>query len=234
MRNETGFSSAKRCTVPSSAPERPEPTTARGEILVTHNQIAVLNGLYDRPQGTSFSTFDLGRAALPYLRLFRDDETCHHMSIVARRMHESWIRSFRVGARRIWEIRDRGRDIVELRVPVWLRGHGPYRGMARLRAELAEKARKRELASRRRPSYEGKSLEPWLGHICRILDAWKARQHWDTIQQLLYIQRRAEELDTFLRIHVLEFDQLPSGSYEIESSEGPSFTVDFDGLGGDG
>lgn len=41
-----------------------------GEIFVSHDHIAILNGLLDRPDGMASSGTDLCRAARPYLKLF--------------------------------------------------------------------------------------------------------------------------------------------------------------------
>jgi hypothetical protein len=40
-------------------------------LLLTHKQLAFLQGLLDRPRGVARSRRDLVRAALPYVKRFR-------------------------------------------------------------------------------------------------------------------------------------------------------------------
>ncbi len=98
-----------------------------GALLLSHNQLAFLQGLLDRPGGIARSRRDLVRAALPHVRRYRpvlpSYWTLFHASA---NLPIVWASRRRVGRRIEFRLSERGRAILEGTVPVHLRGIGPY------------------------------------------------------------------------------------------------------------
>lgn len=111
-----------------------EPRTAAGEVLLSHNHIALLNGLYDRPRGRALSKVDLIRATLPYRDIFR--ASAGGLQRGAQTMHPGWVTARYEGAHRTWTLTKRGKAIVERTIPARIRGDGPYLGVAEGRKSL--------------------------------------------------------------------------------------------------
>lgn len=108
---------------------RPEPTTVAGEILVSHNHIALLHGLYDRPGGTVPSHAEWVRASLPHVARFRRYPSKACLSLATRTVHPRWVTRVRRGRRIEVALTQRGRAIIERRLPARIRGWGTYEGM---------------------------------------------------------------------------------------------------------
>jgi hypothetical protein len=106
---------------------RREPRLKSGALLLTHNQLALLQGLLDRPRGVARSRHDLARAALPYMKRFRPRLpsywTLYHATV---NLPAAWVRRRRAGNRIEFRILPRGRAILEGRVLVHVQGVGPY------------------------------------------------------------------------------------------------------------
>ena len=108
----------------------PEPINGKGEIVIGRSQLAMLHALLDRPNGRVQSNRDWVRAAYPYIG------TGHWPSVQGRALraihtlHPRWVTTYRSGSRRVTELTDRGYAILELRVPVRIRGCGRYWGLS--------------------------------------------------------------------------------------------------------
>src|SRR4051794_1005628 len=104
-----------------------EPRLKTGALLLTHNQVAFLQGLLDRPRGRARSRRDLVRAALPYVKRFRPNLpsywSLYHASV---NLPFVWVTRMRVGNRIEFKILRRGRAILEGRLSAHVRGVGPY------------------------------------------------------------------------------------------------------------
>ncbi len=110
-----------------------EPRTVAGEVLLSHNHIALLHGLYDRPDGVAESCADLVRAAFPYLEQMRTMPSVWCLRRSLRTLHPLWASRARKGNRIVVSLEPRGRAIVERNLPARVRGRGLYRGFAALR-----------------------------------------------------------------------------------------------------
>jgi len=102
--------------------------TRTGALLLTPNQLALLQGLLDRPRGVARSRRDLARAALPYIKAYRPRLpsfwTLYHASV---HLPSVWAARSRVGNRLEFRILTRGRAILEGTAgPVRLRGIGTW------------------------------------------------------------------------------------------------------------
>lgn len=114
---------------PRYTPDGPETFTKAGELSLTHNHLALLHGLMDRPDGTARSVEDWVAASLPYIN--RYERAC--TSAVLRRaigtMHTSWVQRRRVGHHIQVTLLPRGRSILDLQILTRVRGFGVYRGL---------------------------------------------------------------------------------------------------------
>ena len=108
---------------------RREPTTVVGEILISHNHMALLHGLYDRPGGTAASHTEWVRASMPHVARFRRYPSKACLSIATRTIHPCWVTRVRRGRRVEVGLSRRGPAIVERRLPTRIRGWGLYEGM---------------------------------------------------------------------------------------------------------
>ncbi len=104
-----------------------------GRVLLTHNQLAFLQGLLDRPGGVARSRRDLVAAATPYVRQRRTggdvlgagfSYSCLYKAV--RNLPADWVARRRAGNRIEFRLLSRGRDILEGRELVHVRGFGPY------------------------------------------------------------------------------------------------------------
>ena len=108
----------------------PEPLNGNGEIVIGRSQLAMLHALLDRPGGRVHSHRDWVRAAYPYIG------TAHWPSVEGRAMraihtlHPRWVTTVKCGSRKVTELTDRGYAILNLTVPVHVRGFGRYRGLS--------------------------------------------------------------------------------------------------------
>jgi hypothetical protein len=118
----------------------PEPRKRSGEILLSHNHIALLHGLYDRPRGTAQSTADWARAAVPYIRTFRSTASEWLLQSATFTMHPAWVKHRREARRHVWTLTRRGRAILECKVPAYIRGYGPYHGLSSFRRPAQAKS----------------------------------------------------------------------------------------------
>ena len=106
---------------------RTEPRTRDGAALLTHNQLAFLQGLMDRPAGRSRTKKDLIQAAWPYVARYRGREpswSCIEKAV--RHLPAVWVSRRRRGNRLEFRILARGRAIVTGDVPARVRGMGPW------------------------------------------------------------------------------------------------------------
>lgn len=120
---------------------RGERRTKAGEILLSHNHIALLHGLYDRPHGTASSCSDLVRAAMPYLSQIKSRPSWWCLRRSIRSLHPSWATRARKGRRIEVTITSQGRAIVDRTVPVRICGCGLYTGFAAMRETLEARTR---------------------------------------------------------------------------------------------
>jgi hypothetical protein len=110
-----------------------------GEVLVTLHQLALLQGLLDRPDGVAPSAGDWTRAALPHARRL-GRASVGALAKAAARVPEAWVERVRAGRRIEARLTERGRAIVSAAVPVRVVGVGAYRGWAALVREAKRRA----------------------------------------------------------------------------------------------
>ena len=110
-----------------------EPRLKTGALILTHNQLAFLQGLFDRPRGVARSRRELVAAAAPYARRLRmrgsglrDGFSYSCLYKAVRNLPGAWVERRRAGNRIEFRLRPRGRAILEGLVPAHVRGFGPY------------------------------------------------------------------------------------------------------------
>jgi hypothetical protein len=102
--------------------------TRNGAVILTIPQLALLHGLMDRPEGRAKSRSDWAESSKPYVRLFRR----YSFDIMMQRNYfvpRAWVTRTRVGASIQCQLTQRGRDIIERRVPAHIYGYGVYWGL---------------------------------------------------------------------------------------------------------
>jgi hypothetical protein len=138
VRDETGFSNAKGVAMDQTNhaghSRRPEPI----EMILSSTELALLHGLYDRPGGLAESSADLVRAAWPYTRMLGRPVAVDTMRVVMLRMSAGLMARTKLGGRNMWSLEDAGRAIIELQLPVFVRGYGRYAGLRAMRAPRSE------------------------------------------------------------------------------------------------
>lgn len=103
-----------------------EPRLKNGLVLLTHNHVAFLHGLLDRPGGVARSRRDLVRAALPYIKKYRQLPSYWTLYHAAYGLSPLWVSRKQVRNRIEFKLLPRGREIIEGKVPGHVRGIGPY------------------------------------------------------------------------------------------------------------
>jgi hypothetical protein len=114
---------------PTRAPKPHAERLARdGAVLLSHNHLALLQGLLDRPRATACSKRDLIAAARPYVVRARGFASCYStMSLAVSTLHPRWVRWRQEGGRLVYRLRPRGRAILDGQVPARIVGKGMYR-----------------------------------------------------------------------------------------------------------
>jgi len=112
----------------------PEETALSGEIILSHNHIALLQGLYDRPAGRAPSCTDWLNASFPYVTRFRRYPSRACLELATRTVNPLWATRTRVGRRIEVSLTDRGRAILDRKVRVRIRGWGTYEGLKQFQA----------------------------------------------------------------------------------------------------
>jgi hypothetical protein len=107
----------------------PEPVNGKGEIVVSRTQLAMLHALLDRPDARVQSHRDWVRASYPYMPTRHWPAVRGRALRAIKSMHPRWVTTVRCGSRRVTQITDRGFAILDLRVPVHVRGFGRYYGL---------------------------------------------------------------------------------------------------------
>ena len=111
---------------------RTEPRTRDGAALLTHNQLAFLQGLMDRPAGRSRTKKDLIQAAWPYVARYRGSEPSWWcIQKATRTLPSVWVSRRRRGNRLEFRLLARGRAIATGAAPAWIRGMGAWTPQAR-------------------------------------------------------------------------------------------------------
>jgi hypothetical protein len=141
-----------------------ERVCADGSVLVSHNQIALLNGLFDRPNGVAESYADLARASLTHLARFRSEPRRNALLGSIPRLPSAWVTRRRCGRRVECTLTARGKAIVNCEVRARITGEGPYAGL---------RSRPNLLAAAKRRDYFGADLTPLRlpPHVQDLVDA---------------------------------------------------------------
>lgn len=111
-----------------------ERVTKDGEVLLSHNHIALLHGLLDRPNGIATSVTDWVVAAAPYSLRYCRYYSHWLLRKSIRTMHPSWIQRTRAGYCTRITLLPRGRAILDRTVPAHIHGIGPYQGLPKVSA----------------------------------------------------------------------------------------------------
>ena len=96
-------------------------------LRLTHNQLAFLMGLLDRPRGIARSRRDLVAAARPYVMRYRSPFSYSCLYKAVRNIPRSWVSRRRVGTRVEFRLLAKGRAVLDGRAgPVHVRRFGPW------------------------------------------------------------------------------------------------------------
>jgi hypothetical protein len=125
---------ARAAVVRRAQPRRIEQRLRNGEVRLTHNSVALLQGLVDRPRGTAASRHDFVRAAIPHVQRFRSPSYRTLYYAIAR-LPTTWVARKAIGNRVEFRLRPRGRAIIYGQVPAFIVGVGPYAPRQRGAAE---------------------------------------------------------------------------------------------------
>ncbi len=107
----------------------PERITIDGEVLLSHNHMALLHGLYDRPNGHVGSRTEWVWAAAPYFERFSHGLPEWPLRKSMKTINPAWIAEARRGRFIETTLTERGRAIVERRIPSRIVGFGSYKGL---------------------------------------------------------------------------------------------------------
>lgn len=105
---------------------RLEPRYKTGEVRLSHNHVALLVGLLDRPDGRAASITDWIAAALPVAQRFYRGATWWTLYRAHESLFREWVTYMRVGSRCTVTLTPRGREIADRTVPSRITGRGPF------------------------------------------------------------------------------------------------------------
>ena len=109
---------------------------AAGDILLSHNHIALLHGLYDRPGGRAGSRAEWVKAAAPYAERMTSgwSSWCLRKSMVT--IPTKCVKQEKRGRYMEASLTEVGRAILERNLGARVRGRGAYRGLASVDARM--------------------------------------------------------------------------------------------------
>lgn len=209
-----------------------EMTTRDGAVILGRNQFTLLMGLMDCPDYQAASTRELIRVAHPYTTSLRGRLGVGALEKSSRRLNSAWVTGKRVGRCIVWRLTPRGIGILERTVPAYIKGYGPYTGMAALRAERLDWDRWEALDHR----WSGilRSRTP-LGVEARITH--EMVQEWQKLNPVkgMYAFYREyalmKKIHSYARQYVLEHECIPTGTHSLTLEEhGYRGRIDFDDL----
>lgn len=223
-----GILYAKRCDMRQHARAWPESINGAGQVVLGHSQLALLHGLYDRPNGHAISIADWVRAASPYADFFRVERNDDALRQAALRVPPKWVEQRQVGRRISATLLPRGREIRALTIPAYVHGHGEYRGLRALR-------RQDQIHRPRLPAAHLILLAGPQGPAIRTLvRAW--RRSWRTAGFSARLERAAavHALTCFICDYFLRHSVVPTGRHRIQGAYSlEPMTVDYDELARD-
>lgn len=103
---------------------KPERFTRDGELILTRRQLIMLHALVDTPDCTAQSMVHWDQLTVPYGKEYTRE--------TAFRMPKGWVTIWKTKRHYRIQLGERGRDILERRVPVYVHGYGPFDRMLRL------------------------------------------------------------------------------------------------------
>jgi hypothetical protein len=215
--------------MPRNSSHRPEPLTASGSVLLGFNQLSLLHGLYDRPDGRAESSADLVRAAIPYMRLFRDPNWSS-LEKATLSLHPAWVEKGRRGRRNTWTLTPRGRAIVERGVAACLRGEGQYEGLAPWRERSKAKWRQECLDARIEAMERDDDGRELLARLECAMFAWSCFNRPTGYCSGLSYEGRKRALRGFQERYVLHHGRMPDGIHDVGNNPQHPSHVDFDAL----
>ena len=94
-----------------------------GSVNISRNHLVLLQGLLDRPAATALGRWDCDRAARPYIRRYRGDTESNWILYHAIDwLPACWAERKRRGRYMSYRLRQRGREILDGRVPAKVSG----------------------------------------------------------------------------------------------------------------
>ena len=138
-----------------------------GAVLVSPNQVALLHGLLDRPDGVAPSYTNLARASLPYLARYRSDPRPKALLGSMHRLPTAWVERHRVGRRVECALTARGRAIVSREVPARIVGEGPYVGVRNLPSLEQVAIRRKHFGADILPLRFPADVQEWVDEVAR-------------------------------------------------------------------
>jgi hypothetical protein len=205
---------------------RAEPVTRTGEVLLSHNHIALLHGLYDRPSGLAQSSRDFIHAALPYVELFRPGASAGVIHKSLRSLHPAWVTRERVGRCVTWKITAKGRAILERSVPARIKSHGLYQGLAPYRARVALERNPEVVEARWLRAVRNPAFAVLTAAAEALVVAWSRQDNRIGMGHSLQKRHQRGQLSLYVRRYVLLNGSLPSGPHVIARG----LCVEFDEL----
>jgi hypothetical protein len=110
----------------------PERRDRNGRLVLSANQILLLHGLLDCPDGVAKSYREWIGVTWPYARRVRDRPSWEGLRCAMFGIHVGWVVQRRLRTRVECRLTDRGRAILARDVPARVWGFGDYRGLDRL------------------------------------------------------------------------------------------------------
>ena len=210
----------------------PQPARQAGEVVLSPLQLALLQGLRDRPDGRAESAADLVRAALPYARVLELRPTIDELFDAIEALPRGWVSAS--GAGRLHDSRQltwRGLTLLDGLLPARIDGggrySGAYTGMVAIRAKRALERRVAATDHWWRRVALDPAMVPLLERADRLVYEWSARNRvagmWPNVKK----GWESAQLSVYVRRYALRHGKLPTGVHSIPRAR---IVVDFDGL----
>jgi len=212
---------------------RAEPTNASGAPLLSGNHLALLQGLYDRPNGYAPSSAELIRAGIPHVRAFRSVPSHWCLAKALSTLHPAWVAKRRNGSCVTWTLTERGRSIIERTVLAHIRGVGVYRGMAALRERSKARSQADCLSARLLRASSTPQGRDDIARAGAVMFVWCVF-HTPRDAADVRIQSKAREaIGTYVHQFALNSHRTPAGRRLVSQYYSPCpLVVDFDELTG--
>ena len=189
-----------------------EDDTTAGVVKLSLDELALLAGLFDRPDYLAESTADLCRAAVPYSMMFHLTSRISELQAACDGLLPAWVTYARGIRRSTWFLTPMGIAMIEGTVPMHIDGVGPYTGIAALRDRYIWKNRAASVTYRWGLARADKRRATLVREVDDLIERW-CHRNAHRMQKRPYLRDAPRVLQYYARWYALRHGEVPKGRH---------------------